>query len=79
MTNAWRGSSRRPIQHEHGAINELFRAAICCVVTGLQDGMDLMRNEFVAARHEIQGVLVLAQFAGAARETSEAPIENPCL
>jgi trehalose 6-phosphate synthase len=63
--------------HEHEAVNELFRAANICVVTSLHDGMNLVCKEFVAARDDLQGVLVLSRFAGAARELSEALIVNP--
>jgi alpha,alpha-trehalose-phosphate synthase [UDP-forming] len=63
--------------HEHDALNELFRAADVCVVTSLHDGMNLVSKEFVAARDDEQGVLVLSRFAGAARELREALIVNP--
>ncbi len=63
--------------HEHAAVNELFRAANMCVVTSLHDGMNLVCKEFVAARDDQQGVLILSRFAGAAREMPEALIVNP--
>ena len=63
--------------HEHEAVTELFRAADLCVVTSLHDGMNLVCKEFVAARDDLQGVLVLSRFAGAAREMPEALIVNP--
>ncbi len=63
--------------HEHDAITELFRAADICVVTSLHDGMNLVCKEFVAARDDMQGVLVLSRFAGAAREMAEALVVNP--
>ncbi|HNU11441.1 MAG TPA: trehalose-6-phosphate synthase [Rubrivivax sp.] len=63
--------------HEPDAVNELFRAADLCVVTSLHDGMNLVAKEFVAARDDLQGVLVLSRFAGAARELPEALIVNP--
>jgi alpha,alpha-trehalose-phosphate synthase [UDP-forming] len=63
--------------HEHDAVNELFRAANICVVTSLHDGMNLVCKEFVAARDDLNGVLVLSRFAGAAREMPEALIVNP--
>jgi trehalose-6-phosphate synthase len=63
--------------HEHDAVMELFRAADICVVTSLHDGMNLVCKEFVAARDDLQGVLVLSRFAGAARELAEALIVNP--
>jgi trehalose 6-phosphate synthase len=63
--------------HEHVAVNEIFRAADICVVTSLHDGMNLVCKEFVAARDDLRGVLVLSRFAGAARELPEALIVNP--
>ena len=63
--------------HDHGAVMELFRAADICVVTSLHDGMNLVCKEFVAARDDLQGVLLLSRFAGASRELSEALIVNP--
>ena len=63
--------------HERDAITELFRAADICVVTSLHDGMNLVCKEFVAARDDLQGVLILSRFAGAARELAEALIVNP--
>jgi trehalose 6-phosphate synthase len=63
--------------HEHDAVTELFRAADIGVVTSLHDGMNLVCKEFVAARDDLQGVLILSRFAGAARELSEALIVNP--
>jgi trehalose-6-phosphate synthase len=63
--------------HGHEALNVLYRAANVCVVTSLHDGMNLVSKEFVAARDDMQGVLVLSRFAGAARELAEALIVNP--
>ncbi len=63
--------------HEPDAVNELFRAADIGIVTSLHDGMNLVCKEFVAARDDQQGVLVLSRFAGAAREMTEALIVNP--
>jgi len=63
--------------HDHAALNELFRAADVCVVTSLHDGMNLVCKEFVAARDDELGVLILSRFAGAAREMREALIVNP--
>ncbi|MFO1286602.1 MAG: trehalose-6-phosphate synthase [Rubrivivax sp.] len=63
--------------HDHAALTELYRAANLCVVTSLHDGMNLVSKEFVAARDDLAGVLVLSRFAGAARELHEALIVNP--
>jgi len=63
--------------HEPDQLNELFRAANLCVVTSLHDGMNLVSKEFVAARDDDAGVLVLSRYAGAARELAQALLVNP--
>lgn len=63
--------------HEPAEVFTLFRAADLCVVSSLHDGMNLVAKEFVAARDDEQGVLVLSSFTGASREMSEALIVNP--
>ena len=63
--------------HEAGAVYEYYRAADLCFVSSLHDGMNLVAKEFVAARDDEQGVLVLSQFAGASRELPEALVVNP--
>lgn len=63
--------------HEPGEVYELFRAADVCLVSSLHDGMNLVAKEFVAARDDEQGVLILSTFAGASRELSEALLVNP--
>jgi len=63
--------------HEPDQVFELFRAADLCVVSSLHDGMNLVAKEFVAARDDDQGVLILSSFTGASRELSEALIVNP--
>jgi len=72
----------RPVElvvrhHSPDEVYELFRAADACIVSSLHDGMNLVAKEFVAARDDEQGVLVLSSFAGASRELSEALIVNP--
>ncbi|MBN1614267.1 MAG: trehalose-6-phosphate synthase [Deltaproteobacteria bacterium] len=63
--------------HEPEVVNSYYRAADVCMVTSLHDGMNLVAKEFVAAREDEQGVLVLSQFTGAAQELHEALIVNP--
>ena len=46
----------------------LYRAADVMAVTPLRDGMNLVAKEYVAARTDLGGALVLSEFAGAARE-----------
>ncbi len=63
--------------HEPAEVYELFRGADICIVSSLHDGMNLVAKEFVAARDDEHGILVLSSFAGASRELSEALIVNP--
>jgi trehalose 6-phosphate synthase len=63
--------------HEPDQVNRYYRASDVCMVTSLHDGMNLVAKEFVAARDDEQGVLVLSQFTGAANELHEALIVNP--
>jgi trehalose 6-phosphate synthase len=55
----------------------LYRAAAACVVSSLHDGMNLVAKEFVAARGDDRGVLVLSRFTGAAQELADALLINP--
>ncbi len=63
--------------HEPPEVFEYYRAADVCMVTSLHDGMNLVAKEFVAARDDERGVLILSQFTGASRELPEALIVNP--
>jgi trehalose 6-phosphate synthase len=63
--------------HEQRAVYEYFRAADLCFVSSLHDGMNLVAKEFIAARDDERGVLILSEFTGAARELPEALIVNP--
>jgi trehalose 6-phosphate synthase len=63
--------------HEPPAVFRYYRAADVCYVSSLHDGMNLVAKEFIAAREDERGVLVLSQFTGAARELTEALIVNP--
>jgi trehalose 6-phosphate synthase len=56
---------------------ELYRGADFCLVNSLHDGMNLVAKEFVAARDDEDGVLILSTFAGASRELVEALLVNP--
>ena len=76
-TNDWRPILFLHKHHSHEEIYPLYRAARICIVTSLHDGMNLVAKEFVAARDDEKGVLILSQFAGAARELRDALIVNP--
>jgi trehalose 6-phosphate synthase len=55
----------------------LYRAADVMMVTPLRDGMNLVAKEYVAARVDNAGALVLSEFAGAAAELRQAFLCNP--
>ena len=63
--------------HDAAQVYELYRACEICFVSSLHDGMNLVAKEYVASRDDEQGVLILSQFTGAARELAEALIVNP--
>ncbi|HUM03831.1 MAG TPA: trehalose-6-phosphate synthase [Terriglobales bacterium] len=64
-------------QHSHNEIVPYYRGADLCLVTSLHDGMNLVAKEFLAARQDERGVLILSQFTGAARELRDALLINP--
>ena len=63
--------------HETESVYAHYRAADLCFVSSLHDGMNLVAKEFIAARDDERGVLILSQFTGAASELAEALIVNP--
>jgi trehalose 6-phosphate synthase len=63
--------------HDHAEIAPFYRAADLAFVTALHDGMNLVAKEFVMARDDGDGVLVLSQFTGASHELRDALIVNP--
>jgi trehalose 6-phosphate synthase len=78
----WGQGSYKPIMllrahHQPDTVFRFYRAAELCYVSSLHDGMNLVAKEFVAARDDEQGVLVLSEFTGAARELTEALVVNP--
>ena len=67
----------RRVHHEPPDVFRFFKAADLCYVSSLHDGMNLVAKEFVAARDDERGVLVLSSFTGASRELAESLIVNP--
>lgn len=59
------------------ALSSMYAASDVAYVTPLRDGMNLIAKEYVAARGDTGGVLVLSEMAGAARELGEALQVNP--
>jgi len=54
-----------------------YRAADVAWITPIADGMNLVCKEFIAARHDEDGVLILSEFAGAAVQLHDAVTANP--
>ena len=82
INERWSTGDYRPVvllraHHEPPAGFRYFRAADLCYVSSLHDGMNLVAKEFVAARTDERGVLILSEFTGAARELTEALVVNP--
>ncbi len=82
INERFRSGSYRPIlflraHHEPATVFRFLRAADVCYVSSLHDGMNLVAKEFVAARDDERGVLVLSHFTGASRELTDALIVNP--
>jgi trehalose 6-phosphate synthase len=76
------GPSDGPIRYRKSALKlrrlvALYKLANFCVVSSLHDGMNLVAKEFVAARDDEQGVLVLSELTGAAQELHDALLINP--
>jgi trehalose 6-phosphate synthase len=72
----------KPVYYHKGSLElpslvALYRLAHFCIVSSLHDGMNLVAKEFVAAREDEDGVLVLSGLAGAAQELGNALIINP--
>ena len=82
INERFQNATWRPIvllveHHEPDQVYEYYRGSDLAVVSSLHDGMNLVAKEFIAARDDDQGVLILSQFTGASRELPEALIVNP--
>lgn len=77
QTSHWKPVVLIDRQASHEEVSRWYRIADVCVVTSLHDGMNLVAKEYVAARQDERGVLVLSKFTGAAVELQDALIVNP--
>ena len=77
QTSRWKPIVFLKRHYNHKEIQRYYQTADLCLVTSLHDGMNLVAKEFVAARHDEQGVLILSRFTGAARELRDAVLVNP--
>ena len=73
----WSPIIYREAAHRIDEVLAFYRLADVCVASSLHDGMNLVAKEYVAARGDGDGVLVLSRFAGAAAELEHSLQINP--
>jgi trehalose 6-phosphate synthase len=76
-TSAWEPIVLIREHQDQPTLTALYRLADLCLVTSLHDGMNLVAKEYVSARVDEQGALLLSHFTGAARELTHALLVNP--
>jgi trehalose 6-phosphate synthase len=81
INGQWQDGAWKPVHYFRQQFSQvelmgLHRMADFCLVSSLDDGMNLVAKEFVASRNDESGVLVLSRFAGAASELTEALIQK---
>ncbi len=77
QTDDWKPIFLEKNYHSHEELNILYGLADFMLITSLHDGMNLVAKEFVAARNDEKGVVILSQFAGASRDLTGSLIVNP--
>lgn len=75
--NSWKPIILLERHHSHEEIQIFYKLTNLCMVTSLHDGMNLVAKEFLAARDDEKGVLILSQYTGASKELKAALIVNP--
>ena len=76
-TGSWKPIVFLKKNHSHQEIQPFYREADFCLVTSLHDGMNLVAKEYIAARGDEQGALILSRFTGASHELADALVVNP--
>ncbi|HTT07630.1 MAG TPA: trehalose-6-phosphate synthase [Gammaproteobacteria bacterium] len=77
QTDTWKPIHFLIGHHDAATVYAFMRMASICIVSSLHDGMNLVAKEYVVAKDDNDGALILSEFAGAARELSDAQIINP--
>ncbi len=82
INRKWSVDSWSPIitlkgQYGHADMMALHRLSDFCIVSSLDDGMNLVSKEYVSSRTDAGGMLILSEFTGAAREFEDALLVNP--
>jgi len=76
-TETWQPILFLKEQRDRKDLLPLYRTADVCAITSVHDGMNLVAKEYIAARSDRRGSLVLSEFTGAARELTQALLVNP--
>ena len=76
-SNGWEPIGLIPRPLNYSEVLALYQLADVCVVSSLHDGMNLVAKEYIAAKNDLNGVLLLSRFTGAARELRDAISINP--
>jgi trehalose 6-phosphate synthase len=77
QSDGWKPIRFLVAHHDAKTVHAFLHMAPMCVVSSLHDGMNLVAKEYIAARAGGDGVLILSEFAGAARELGDALVVNP--
>ncbi|HZZ82784.1 MAG TPA: trehalose-6-phosphate synthase, partial [Gemmataceae bacterium] len=77
QTDDWKPVRFLVDHHDSSTVHDFMCLASICVVSSLHDGMNLVAKEYAMAKTDGNGVLILSEFAGAARELPDALIINP--
>jgi trehalose 6-phosphate synthase len=77
QAESWKPLRFLVAHHDALTVHAFLHMSSLCVVSSLHDGMNLVAKEYVAAKTDGDGVLILSEFAGAARELAEALLINP--
>lgn len=76
-TGVWKPIVYEEKSYSHQELRELYQKADVCLVTPLHDGMNLVAKEYIAARSDESGSLILSEFTGASKGIKGAMIVNP--
>lgn len=77
QTEDWTPIHYLRAHHDYTSVLASYRMADVLMVTSLHDGMNLVAKEFISAKTEGDGILLLSEYTGAARELQDALLVNP--
>jgi len=77
MDNEWKPIIYLKRNFSPEEIKPFYRIADICIVSSLHDGMNLVAKEYIAAKNDLSGSLILSRFTGASKELTEAIQINP--